>query len=353
MATVVENRTPRSRLPLRLVRSEPHLYSAACRARLFYSRYLAGRRERALFRANASLFAMTPQERRHSEELRTQGFTVLPAFFDSSTIDRLYQKADRLFRALHVDPTDAYSVQNKQRTSLEGLSYAELEVSEKMIAIKDPLLSIPEVIPIAFHESILRVVTNSLEYMPPWFKPLIVRDFPGARARESSNFHKDNDEADSLQAFIYLVDIDDSRGPLVYVPGTNHYDPRSCRPRLSRDLGIGGYDGRISDDEVEKYYPRSSWSVLRVKRGSLAIIHGNGLHKGPAWPGYNDPGNKPRTAVRLDFQGHKLAKPINRWKGAKIRAADYRHLSSLQRLFSEQSAVVSDASSDLAGAYVY
>jgi hypothetical protein len=256
----------------------------------------------------------------------------------------LYQKADRLFHELHVDSRDAYSVQNKQRPSLEGLSYQELEASEKMIAVKDPLLSIPEVIPIAFHESILKIVTNALGYITPWYKPLVVRDFPGARARESSNFHKDNDEADSVQAFIYLVDVDDSRGPLVYVPGTNRYDTRSCRPRLSRDLGIGGYDGRISDEEVEKYYPRDTWSFLRVKRGTLAIIHGNGLHKGPAWPDYKDLRNRPRTAVRLDFQGYKLAKASNNnWKGAKIGASDYRSLTPLQRLFTEDSALVGDA----------
>jgi len=343
MAGVTESRPTRSRLPVRLLRAQPHVYSAACRARLFYSRHIAGRQGRELFRAHAGVFAMTPQERRHSEELRARGFTIWPDFVDLDTVDRLYRKADRLFHELHLDSSAAYSVQNKQRPSLDGLSYDELEATEKMIAIKDPLLSIAEVVPIAFHESIFKVVSNFLGYITPWYKPLVVRDFPGARARESSNFHKDNDEADSVQAFVYLVDIDDSRGPLVYVPGTNHYDAMSCRPRLSRDLGVGGYDGRISDAEVEKYYPRSSWSVLRVKRGALVIIHGNGLHKGPAWPVYKDPSNKPRTAVRLDFQGYKLAKATNSWKGAKIRASDFRRLSTLQRLFTEEAAVAAEA----------
>jgi len=286
---------------------------------------------------------MTPDERKHSEELRTQGFTLIRGFVDTDTVDHLYRRADELFRSLQLDSRDSYSVQNRQRSSLDGLTYEDLEATEKMIAIKDPLLSIPEVIPIAFQESILRIVTNFLGYVAPWYKPLLVRDFPGARARESSNFHKDNDEADSVQAFVYLVDIDDTRGPLVYVPGTNHYDARSCRPRLSRDIGIAGFDGRISDDEVAKYYPPSSWSFLRVKRGSLAIIHGNGLHKGPAWPDYAASTNRPRTAVRLDFQGHKLGKTTNIWKGAKIRADDFRRLTPLQRLFTEESAVVADA----------
>jgi ectoine hydroxylase-related dioxygenase (phytanoyl-CoA dioxygenase family) len=308
--------------------------------RLAFSRYVAGRFERALYRKNRALFEMAEAERRHGEELQRQGYTVLPEFFDTAVVDPLFDRADRLFRDLHVDPTQAYSVQNRQRTSLEGLSYEELAATEKMIALRDPLLSMPECIPIVFHASILKIVTNFLGYVVPWYKPLIVRDFPGDRPRESSNFHRDNDEADSVQVFVYLVDIDDSRGPLVYVPGTNRYDVQSCRPRLTRDLGISGYDGRISDEEIEKYYPRDSWSVLRVKRGSVAIIHGNGFHKGPAWPRYGSASNQPRTAFRLDFNGHKLGKATNRWKKVRIRAADYARLTPLQRLFTEESAVV-------------
>ncbi len=332
----------RSPLPLRMVRSEPHLYSAICRARLAYSRYVAARYERALYRDNRDLFRMTEQEDRHCEELRGQGCTVLPEFFNTTLVDVLFEKTDRLFRSLQIDPKQAYSVQNRQRSSLEGLSYEELAASEKMIALRDPMLAIPEFALVAYNETIFKIVTNALGYVAPWYKPLLVRDFPGDRPRESSNFHKDNDEADSVQAFIYLVDIEDNRGPLVYVPGTNRYDVRSCRPRLARDLGLPGYDGRIADDEIARYYPRDSWSVLRVKRGSIAIVHGNGFHKGPAWPSYDNAGNLPRTAAKLDFHGHKVGKKDNRWKRAKIRAADYERLTPLQRLFVDESAVVTD-----------
>jgi hypothetical protein len=160
--------------------------------RLAYSRYVAGHRERALYRDNRELFSMTPQEAQHSQELGRQGYTVLPDFFDSSLIDRLFEKADRLLRSLHVDPKRAYSVQNQERDSLEGLSYEELAATEKMIAVKEPLLSMPEFVPIAFHESILRIATNVLGYVPPFYQPLVVRDFPADRPRESRNVHKDN-----------------------------------------------------------------------------------------------------------------------------------------------------------------
>src|SRR2546421_2539948 len=67
---------------LRFVRSKPTLYSATCKGRLVYSRRIAGRRDRALLDQHRSLFFMSEEERRHSDELRTKGFTVLPDVFE-------------------------------------------------------------------------------------------------------------------------------------------------------------------------------------------------------------------------------------------------------------------------------
>jgi hypothetical protein len=124
---------------------------------------------------------------------------------------------------------------------------------------------------------------------------------------------------------------------LVYIPGTNAYDIRSCRPRLNRDLGVVANDGRLSDTEVEKHYPRDQWSRLRVKRGSIAMIHGNGLHKGPAWqPG--DPANQPRTAIRIDVHGPK---PGVSYAGRKNRMIkeNFAELSTLQKLFAHAACI--------------
>ena len=267
-----------------------------------------------------------------SNALRAHGYSLLPEYFPAELIDRIYSKADALFRDLRIDFTRAYSIQAGERRSLEGLSYEDLAASEKMIALADPLVHIPELLPVAFDASILRIAANFLGYMPSLYRVTVVRDFPHARPLHSSNFHKDNDESDSLQIFIYLVDIDDTRGPLVYIPGSNHYDARSCRPRLSRDLGIAANDGRLSDDEVERIYPRCNWAVLRTKRGSVAAIHGNGIHKGPSWPHPGDPNNRARTAIKLDLHGNKLG--VHRdGKENRIRRSDFDRMTELQRLF--------------------
>jgi Phytanoyl-CoA dioxygenase (PhyH) len=321
------------------VAKEPHLFSVICKSRLFYSRHFTVRPERADYRREKHLFTMSPFETERYDELRKQGFTVLHDFFDVSRIDFIYEKADRLFRDLQIDTGTGYSVEKKRRQSLEGLTYQELESSEKFVCLKDSLLNVPECIEMIFNESILKIVANFLRYIPPRYRPLIVRDFPLDRPRESSNFHKDNNDCDTVQVFVYLVDIDDTRGPLIYVPGTHRYDVRSCRPKENRDLGLDDNDGRVSDSTIEKYYPPETWATLKVKRGSVVIIHGNGFHKGPSWPTYGDPRNRARTTIRVDAHGNS-ATTTYRGGGEKIKREDYDGLSKLQKLFAKWCAVV-------------
>ncbi len=331
-------KTKRSPFLIRTIRSQPRLYSAICRARLFYSRRIAGAGYRRLFAQHRDLVCMDEFEARHVNALRRNGYALMPEYFPAHLIDRIYARADALFHRLQIDLNRAYSVQEGQRQSLEGLSYADLAASEKMIAIRDPLLHIPELLGVAFHESILTVAATFLGCVPPLCRVTVVRDFPHTRPLHSSNFHKDNDESDSLQVFIYLVDIDDARGPLVYIPGSNHYDARSCRPRLARDLGLDASDGRLTDDEVARTYPRDTWKVLRTGRGSVAAIHGNGIHKGPAWARPGNPSNQPRTTIKLDLHGHKSG-VVRDGKENRIWRTDFERMTDLQKLFAHATLV--------------
>jgi hypothetical protein len=334
---------------VRTIRTQPHLYSAICKARLLYSRRVAGAETRAAFREKRALFEMTAFESEHVQSMREQGYTLAPDFISRELNDRVFAKADEAFRSLQVDLRRAYTVQSGERPSLAGLSYEELAASEKMIALRDPLVLIPELAQLAFDERILKIAANFLGCVPPLYRVMVVRDFPHNRPLHSSNFHKDNDESDSMQIFIYLVDIDDTCGPLVYVPRSNHYDVRSCRPRLSRDLGIPANDGRLSDEEVERVYPRNGWAVLRTGRGSLAAIHGNGIHKGPAWTRPGDPGNRARTAIRLDLHGYKAGVKRD-LRENRIPRAVWHEMSELQRLFAHATFVESELAHAIARA---
>lgn len=291
-----------------------------------------------MFRRNRDVLQMNDFETCQVESLQRHGYALASRHFSDELVDRIYAKADAMFRNLQIDFQRAYSVQDGQRSDLRNLSYEQLSLTEKMIALGDPLLHIPELLSVAFNESILRIAANFLGCIPPLYRVTVVRDFPHNRLLHSSNFHKDNDESDSMQIFIYLVDINDRRGPLVYVPGSNHYDVRSCRPRLSRDLGIDANDGRLSDEEVERIYSRSTWAVLRTARGSIAAIHGNGIHKGPAWSKPGDPMNLPRTTIKLDLHGHKSG-VVRDGRENRIWRRDFEKLSDLQRLFAHATLV--------------
>jgi hypothetical protein len=343
--TELPSRPPSSPLYVRAIRKRPALYSAVCKSRLFYSRHITGAHGRREYRNHLPLFRMNDFESQQVASLRSLGYALAPSYFPSETADRICAQADAMFRNLQIDMVRAYSVQDGHRENLEGLSYEQLATTEKMIALRDPLLHIPELVSIAFHPSILKIAANFLGCVPPLYRVTVVRDFPHNRPRHSSNFHKDNDESDSLQIFIYLVDIDEFCGPLVYVPRSNRYDVRSCRPRLSRDLGIGANDGRLSDEEVERIYPRETWAALRTARGSIAVIHGNGIHKGPAWTRPSDSRNRPRTAIRLDLHGHKSGVARDK-KENRIGRSDFNRMSPLQRLFAHASIVDDPISPD-------
>src|SRR5262249_43607900 len=238
---------------LRNLRSHPHFYSLLCKLALYHSRNVAGAAQKEAFRRARPLLAMNAMEARHCEELRQTGVTVLHDFFDTALIDVIYQKADYLLKTLRLDFKQAYSVESRRRSSLEGLTYDELAATEKVIYVDGPLINVPECLPIAFNESILKIVTNFLGYIAPHFAVGIARDFPHREPKESSNFHKDFDDADCVPVYIYLVDTtDENQGGVLYVPASNRYDTKSCKPRLSRDLGFDTHDGRLSDEEVEK-----------------------------------------------------------------------------------------------------
>jgi Phytanoyl-CoA dioxygenase (PhyH) len=326
----------RSSLLKRTLRSEPHVYSALCRARLAYSRSVRGAAQRKLYREHRELVAMTALEVQHCAALARDGYTVIPDVVPLTVVDTIAAEADRRLRAGQIGRTPIYSGD----PPLAGMSYEQIAASQKLVTLSDPFLAIPAYVPIAFHESLLRITAHFLGYIPPTYQALIVRDFPHARPKYSSHFHKDNDEADSLQIFLYLEDIDETRGAQVYVPGSHRHDARSCRPRLSRDLGVDGYDGRLSDEEVARIYPREMWVTLRPTRGSIGFISGNGIHKGPVWGRYGDPQNQARTVCRIDVQGVKATHRDGPNPHRKLPQAYYERFSLLQRLFTGVYSVV-------------
>ena len=102
---------PRSPFLVRTVRTQPYLYSAICKARLFYSRRIAGAEMRACFSISKhNLFAMNDFESRQVEALRRAWLRTDSGFlFHGIRVRRLYARADRnvpqLFKLISSGPT--------------------------------------------------------------------------------------------------------------------------------------------------------------------------------------------------------------------------------------------------------
>ncbi|HVB57639.1 MAG TPA: phytanoyl-CoA dioxygenase family protein [Candidatus Acidoferrales bacterium] len=327
------NRTPvRTLLLAQATRRGPRLYSAIFKARLLASHRDAAANPRDAFRRNQCLFEMDDLEKQQVESLRNHGYALAPGFFSKELVDRIYAKADAMFHNLQIDGFDSpVPIRSGGRA---GLSYADLAAKGKTLELRDPLVHIPEVLDIVFHESLLKITGHFLSCVPTMYRAAIVRDFPHNDLIHATHFERDNDESDSLRIFIDLVDIDDTRGPLVYIPRSSHSVIHSRRPRLWRNLALSASDGRLSEQEVERMYPRRTWVTLLTERGSIAAIHRNGIHKSASWrhPPCAGAPNKTRTAIRLDVRGYK-ADLTGEPSENRMRKYNFDRMSELQRLF--------------------
>ncbi len=317
---------------LKTIRSFPALYSCICKIRRFLSKKIANRENRKVFKDSINLFEPNEFEQTHIDNLKKQGYTVINNFFSDELINLIDEKADKLFKNLKINFSAGYNVSHGRIPTLDGFSYEEIEAFEQNIIIENPLLNISNVIEIFFNESILKIVTNYLGYVPE-HSSLVMRNFPQDEPIEASNFHKDSDEHDVIQVFVHLIDIDGKRGPLTFVPNSHKHDVKSCIPRTNFDLGINENYGRISDKEVEKEYPRENWVTFYGKKATVAIVDVNGFHKGPNWDKFGDKENKYRDTIRVNFRGLSFEKRNKTSKNQLIDEKEVNKMSKLQKIF--------------------
>ncbi len=258
-----------------------------------------------LFRRNPHAFALDEFESNQLESLLGRGYFFSEGFFSKSVVDHIHVKADAIFRIM---PKSA----------------------APKTEITDPLVQVSEVLDIAFHESILKIVAHFFKHIPPVFRVSIVRYFPRDYAPGLNRFRQETHDSDSLELLIDLVTVDQMRGPLVYVPGSNLYG--SYRPRLLSAFGLPVDPRQLEDWEVERMYSREKWETLYGERGSVTAIHRRGLAKGPTWALPGNINNKPRTAIQIDITGHRPGARYD-WKGNRMPKWNFDRMSRFQQVF--------------------
>lgn len=126
----------------------------------------------------------------------------------------------------------------------------------------------PNLLALANRPDILAIVEAflgcrpTISYMATWWSYVT-----GISAQQAENFHRDVDDWRFVKLFVYLSDVDDSKGPHVYV-------------RKSANEATAGSLRRYTDEEIGAQYPAEDIVFMKGQAGSGFLENTYGIHKG-------------------------------------------------------------------------
>jgi hypothetical protein len=278
-----------------------------------------------IFRRTPRLFALDEVEAEFLSDLLNRSYGVSPGFFSKGLIDRIQAKADAIFRNtgggkidLPAPPGGHISADRKAHGAFSGF--------ERAIQLPDPLASIPEALDIVFHESILKIAAHFFRQIPRGYKISIMRYCPNRLPMCLSRIHQGTDGRISLLFIVDLVDIEESHGPLVYIPEAHQIHTRpSVPPEEVQDGHVGGEHGNSRKTE------RGKWVVLRGKRGSITAIAHRSSHAS-LWTYPADTSNNPRTSIIIIISGYKPGEIALQPQNRMLRW-NFDRMTELQQMF--------------------
>jgi phytanoyl-CoA dioxygenase PhyH len=280
-----------------------------------------------VLRRNQRMFSLDDSESQFLRALLNQGYAISPSFFSKEIVDRIYAKADAIFHKMALGHEDRVFVEISARPGKEHGVRDGSRARERTLELVDPLISIPDVLDIAFHESLLKIAAHFFLHIPRLYKVSLVRHFPNHRPKCLAGLQRD-DQHGSLNIMIDLVDIDDARGPFVYVPGAQNCLTLDKRPAPAPSLPFRE-QGYVSDQESTP--SRSKWVVLRGERGTVVGIPGSGT-RGSIWTYPADVNNKPRTSIMIHISGYNPGdRPVMGQN--RILKWNFDRMTGLQQMF--------------------
>jgi hypothetical protein len=93
---------------------------------------------------------------------------------------------------------------------------------------------------------------------------------------ESQLWHRDREDYCILKVFVYLSDIDDGAGPLVYACGSHRKGTRRDEPEHFMEGGVK----RSRDDQMDRVVPAGEWRKCVGPKGTIVFADTAGYHKG-------------------------------------------------------------------------
>ena len=206
-----------------------------------------------------------------AQELARQGIVVGPsdAFLTEEGRGALRAAAARILersRSEEVESvvTGAASAPERQKEFLVHLaSYRDGMPAD------DPLLKV------ALDRKLLEIVSSYLGLWPCLHSVGAWLNYPtDAPAQISQLWHRDPEDLRLIKAFIYLVDVDEQRGPFTYIPGTHPFGPEAAGSRKLEKKK------RVPDDRMNRFFPPESWRVCTGPAGTMILADTLGYHRG-------------------------------------------------------------------------
>ncbi|MCW7490398.1 phytanoyl-CoA dioxygenase family protein [Leptospira meyeri] len=211
---------------------------------------------------------------------------------------------------LYQRPLDSESYKNKPIYSKFNPSLAPASIRydfDEGMLINDPIIQ-----SIMTDFSVLSIAQSYLGCLPKadvtgmWWHTDFSKE-PNAEA--ATMWHFDMDRVKWLKIFFYLTDVTPETGPHCFIEGSH-------RTRgIPKHFLKYGYS-RLSDRDVEDYYPKEKYIEYNAKKFTVIVEDTRGLHKGRAVT------NGSRLIFQTQFSDHLFggtysSKKINRFANAK------------------------------------
>ncbi|HKX28316.1 MAG TPA: hypothetical protein VJ302_11510 [Blastocatellia bacterium] len=94
--------------------------------------------------------------------------------------------------------------------------------------------------------------------------------------RESQLWHYDREDLSILKIFVYLTDVDEGAGPLVYARGTHRRSSLQGAPPSFEEQGVRRWD----DEAMGTVIPPDRWTRAIGPKGTIVFADTRGYHKG-------------------------------------------------------------------------
>jgi len=240
-----------------------------------HDRVLSNRSSRQRF--NRSRPALDPVQSRVLDELRAEGFAVLP--FSELVSDPEAWRAIEQQAASFVADTEAGLAAEREGGDAEGLRRRvgkEFVVRRHSYGVElgfdDPWFRVCASRRLLDLANAYLGLWSKLEYVDVWYS--VPQPLEASRVA-SQRWHRDFNDRHLLKGFVYLTDVDEATGPFQYIagsaPGGRYADAWPWRP-----LGAN----YPPENELEQRVPPEFRHVFTGPKGTMILCNTCGFHRG-------------------------------------------------------------------------